>query len=153
MSTATFCETELLSVIWIIMWQMTPSPFLTSSPSSPSTLLLFLLVTSGLQTDEGLHLMELLARRAKIQMTDVAELSYVFFSFLSPFVLVEEVRTENHHLTYSWSFFSGFKTIHLSNWVVEYQKKTYKPAHLLCFLTIWIIDCYWDYWSVCTFSA
>ncbi|XP_040911140.1 receptor-type tyrosine-protein phosphatase N2-like [Toxotes jaculatrix] len=33
--------------------------------------------TDGLQTDEGLHLMELLARRAKIQMTDFAELSVV----------------------------------------------------------------------------
>ncbi|KAK5860419.1 hypothetical protein PBY51_021897 [Eleginops maclovinus] len=31
--------------------------------------------TDGLQTDEGLHLMEILARRAKIQMTDFAELS------------------------------------------------------------------------------
>ncbi|XP_070774384.1 receptor-type tyrosine-protein phosphatase N2-like [Enoplosus armatus] len=33
--------------------------------------------TDGLQTDEGLHLMEILARRAKIQMTDFAELSVV----------------------------------------------------------------------------
>ncbi|XP_061587941.1 LOW QUALITY PROTEIN: receptor-type tyrosine-protein phosphatase N2-like [Cololabis saira] len=33
--------------------------------------------TDGLQTDEGLHLMELLARRAKIRMTDLAELSVV----------------------------------------------------------------------------
>lgn len=33
--------------------------------------------TDGLQTDEGLHLMEVLARRAKIQMTDFAELSVV----------------------------------------------------------------------------
>ncbi|KAF7647619.1 hypothetical protein LDENG_00169020 [Lucifuga dentata] len=31
--------------------------------------------TDGLQTDEGLHLMEILARRANIQMTDFAELS------------------------------------------------------------------------------
>ncbi|CAB1454157.1 unnamed protein product [Pleuronectes platessa] len=31
--------------------------------------------TDGLQTDEGLHLMEILARRARIQMTDFAELS------------------------------------------------------------------------------
>ncbi|XP_071346335.1 receptor-type tyrosine-protein phosphatase N2-like isoform X2 [Trachinotus anak] len=31
--------------------------------------------TDGLQTDEGLHLMEVLARMAKIQMTDFAELS------------------------------------------------------------------------------
>ncbi|KAM6920640.1 solute carrier organic anion transporter family member 5A1b [Lycodopsis pacificus] len=31
--------------------------------------------TDVLQTDEGLHLMEILARRAKIQMTDFAELS------------------------------------------------------------------------------
>ncbi|XP_076601155.1 receptor-type tyrosine-protein phosphatase N2-like isoform X1 [Chaetodon auriga] len=33
--------------------------------------------TDGLQTDEGLHLMEILARRARIQMTDFAELSVV----------------------------------------------------------------------------
>ncbi|XP_027144788.1 receptor-type tyrosine-protein phosphatase N2 [Larimichthys crocea] len=33
--------------------------------------------TDGLQTDEGLQLMEILARRAKIQMTDFAELSVV----------------------------------------------------------------------------
>ncbi|XP_030607491.1 LOW QUALITY PROTEIN: receptor-type tyrosine-protein phosphatase N2-like [Archocentrus centrarchus] len=33
--------------------------------------------TDGLQTDEGLHLMEILARMAKIQMTDFAELSVV----------------------------------------------------------------------------
>nr|XP_020468087.1 receptor-type tyrosine-protein phosphatase N2-like isoform X2 [Monopterus albus] len=33
--------------------------------------------TDVLQTDEGLHLMEILARRAKIQMTDFAELSVV----------------------------------------------------------------------------
>ncbi|XP_041847334.1 receptor-type tyrosine-protein phosphatase N2-like isoform X2 [Melanotaenia boesemani] len=33
--------------------------------------------TDGLQTDEGLHLMEILARRANIQMTDFAELSVV----------------------------------------------------------------------------
>ncbi|XP_056149252.1 receptor-type tyrosine-protein phosphatase N2-like [Lampris incognitus] len=33
--------------------------------------------TDGLQTDEGLHLMEILARRAKIQMTDFSELSVV----------------------------------------------------------------------------
>ncbi|XP_044074998.1 receptor-type tyrosine-protein phosphatase N2-like isoform X2 [Siniperca chuatsi] len=33
--------------------------------------------TDGLQTDEGLHLMEILARRAKIQMTNFAELSVV----------------------------------------------------------------------------
>uniref|UniRef100_A0A3Q1AH79 Protein tyrosine phosphatase receptor type N2 n=1 Tax=Amphiprion ocellaris TaxID=80972 RepID=A0A3Q1AH79_AMPOC len=33
--------------------------------------------TDGLQTDEGLHLMQILARRAKIQMTDFAELSVV----------------------------------------------------------------------------
>ncbi|XP_008333185.1 receptor-type tyrosine-protein phosphatase N2-like isoform X2 [Cynoglossus semilaevis] len=33
--------------------------------------------TDGLQTDEGVHLMEILARRAKIQMTDVAEFSVV----------------------------------------------------------------------------
>ncbi|XP_078029087.1 receptor-type tyrosine-protein phosphatase N2-like isoform X1 [Epinephelus lanceolatus] len=33
--------------------------------------------TDGLQTDEGLHLMEILARRAKIQMTDFAKLSVV----------------------------------------------------------------------------
>lgn len=32
-------------------------------------------VPSGLQTDEGLQLMEILARMAKIQMTDFAELS------------------------------------------------------------------------------
>ena len=34
-------------------------------------------IISGLQTDEGLHLMEILARRANIQMIDFAELSYV----------------------------------------------------------------------------
>ncbi|CAL8347147.1 unnamed protein product [Merluccius merluccius] len=34
--------------------------------------------TDGLQTDEGLHLMEVLAHMANIQMTDVAELSYVY---------------------------------------------------------------------------
>lgn len=33
--------------------------------------------TDGLQTDEGLHLMKILARMAKIQMTDFAELSVV----------------------------------------------------------------------------
>ncbi|XP_031163485.1 receptor-type tyrosine-protein phosphatase N2-like isoform X2 [Sander lucioperca] len=33
--------------------------------------------TDGLQTDEGLHLMEILARMSKIQMTDFAELSVV----------------------------------------------------------------------------
>ncbi|KAM6919191.1 receptor-type tyrosine-protein phosphatase N2-like [Xenentodon cancila] len=33
--------------------------------------------TDGLQTDEGVHLMEILARRAKIRMTDFAELSVV----------------------------------------------------------------------------
>ncbi|KAM3866109.1 receptor-type tyrosine-protein phosphatase N2-like [Diretmus argenteus] len=33
--------------------------------------------TDGLQTDEGLHLMEILARRARIQMTDFSELSVV----------------------------------------------------------------------------
>ncbi|KAM4551303.1 receptor-type tyrosine-protein phosphatase N2-like [Odontesthes bonariensis] len=33
--------------------------------------------TDGLQTDEGLHLMEILARRANIQMIDFAELSVV----------------------------------------------------------------------------
>ncbi|XP_029971640.1 receptor-type tyrosine-protein phosphatase N2-like [Salarias fasciatus] len=33
--------------------------------------------SDGLQTDEGLHLMEILARMAKIQMTDFAELSVV----------------------------------------------------------------------------
>ncbi|KAM3605357.1 uncharacterized protein V6R79_024416 [Siganus canaliculatus] len=33
--------------------------------------------TDGLQTDEGLHLMEILARMAKIQMTNFAELSVV----------------------------------------------------------------------------
>nr|XP_040028017.1 receptor-type tyrosine-protein phosphatase N2-like [Gasterosteus aculeatus aculeatus] len=33
--------------------------------------------TDGLQTDKGLHLMEIMARRAKIQMTDFAELSVV----------------------------------------------------------------------------
>ncbi|XP_034078538.1 receptor-type tyrosine-protein phosphatase N2-like [Gymnodraco acuticeps] len=33
--------------------------------------------TDGLQTDEGLHLMEILAHMAKIQMTDFAELSVV----------------------------------------------------------------------------
>ncbi|XP_030259711.1 receptor-type tyrosine-protein phosphatase N2-like [Sparus aurata] len=33
--------------------------------------------TDGLQTDEGLHLMEILARMAKIQMTDFSELSVV----------------------------------------------------------------------------
>ncbi|XP_026168971.1 receptor-type tyrosine-protein phosphatase N2-like [Mastacembelus armatus] len=33
--------------------------------------------TDGLQTDEGLHLMEILARRAKIQMMDFSELSVV----------------------------------------------------------------------------
>ncbi|XP_078143664.1 receptor-type tyrosine-protein phosphatase N2-like [Centroberyx gerrardi] len=33
--------------------------------------------TDGLQTDEGLHLMEILARMANIQMTDFAELSVV----------------------------------------------------------------------------
>lgn len=33
--------------------------------------------TDGLQTDEGLHLMEVLARMAKIQMTDFSELSVV----------------------------------------------------------------------------
>ncbi|XP_042283745.1 receptor-type tyrosine-protein phosphatase N2-like isoform X3 [Thunnus maccoyii] len=33
--------------------------------------------TDRLQTDEGLHLIEILARRAKIQMTDLAELSVV----------------------------------------------------------------------------
>ncbi|XP_050925745.1 receptor-type tyrosine-protein phosphatase N2 isoform X2 [Lates calcarifer] len=33
--------------------------------------------TDGLQTDEGVHLMEILARLAKIQMTDFAELSVV----------------------------------------------------------------------------
>lgn len=32
-------------------------------------------VPSGLQTDEGLQLMEILARMARIQMTDFAELS------------------------------------------------------------------------------
>lgn len=38
---------------------------------------LFLTINSGLQTDEGLHLMKILARRAKLQMTDFSELSYV----------------------------------------------------------------------------
>ncbi|XP_054610604.1 receptor-type tyrosine-protein phosphatase N2-like isoform X2 [Dunckerocampus dactyliophorus] len=33
--------------------------------------------TDGLQTDEGLHMMEILARMARIQMTDFAELSVV----------------------------------------------------------------------------
>ncbi|MEQ2265092.1 hypothetical protein XENORESO_002075, partial [Xenotaenia resolanae] len=33
--------------------------------------------TDQLQTDEGLHLMEILAHRANIQMTDFAELLYV----------------------------------------------------------------------------
>ncbi|XP_028987099.1 solute carrier organic anion transporter family member 5A1b [Betta splendens] len=33
--------------------------------------------TDGLQTDQGLHLMEMLARRAKLQMTDFSELSVV----------------------------------------------------------------------------
>ncbi|XP_038573213.1 receptor-type tyrosine-protein phosphatase N2-like [Micropterus salmoides] len=33
--------------------------------------------TDGLQTDEGLHLMQILARRAKVQMADFAELSVV----------------------------------------------------------------------------
>lgn len=37
--------------------------------------------TDGLQTDEGLHLMKILARMAKIQMTDFAELSYVQLFF------------------------------------------------------------------------
>lgn len=41
-----------------------------------------LFLTSRLQTDEGLHLMEILARMAKIQMADVAELSYVFLLFI-----------------------------------------------------------------------
>lgn len=50
------------------------------SPHSP---FLLLLITSGLQTDEGLHLMEILARLAKIQMTDFAELSYVFLLFFA----------------------------------------------------------------------
>lgn len=39
-------------------------------------------VTSGLQTDEGLHLMEILARMAKIQMTDFTELWFVIQLFL-----------------------------------------------------------------------
>lgn len=47
----------------------------------PPTCLLFMII-SGLQTDEGLHLMEILARRAKIQMTDFAKLSYVFLLFI-----------------------------------------------------------------------
>lgn len=34
---------------------------------------LMFLLASRLQTDEGLHLMEILARMAKIQMTDIAE--------------------------------------------------------------------------------
>uniref|UniRef100_A0AAQ6ISR3 Protein tyrosine phosphatase receptor type N2 n=1 Tax=Anabas testudineus TaxID=64144 RepID=A0AAQ6ISR3_ANATE len=46
--------------------------------SSPfPTRLLLLTIISGLQTDEGLNLMKILARRAKLQMTDFAELSVV----------------------------------------------------------------------------
>ncbi|PWA30112.1 hypothetical protein CCH79_00009765, partial [Gambusia affinis] len=40
--------------------------------------------TDRLQTDEGLHLMEILAHRAKIQMTDFAELLYLQLSFSVP---------------------------------------------------------------------
>lgn len=41
---------------------------------------LYFSLHSALQTDEGLHLMEILTRRAKLQMTDFLELSYVFYS-------------------------------------------------------------------------
>lgn len=54
--------------------------------------LLFLFLISGLQTDEGLHLMEILARMAKIQMTDFSELSYVSAaSYRSMFCLITAV--------------------------------------------------------------
>ncbi|KAM4604706.1 receptor-type tyrosine-protein phosphatase N2-like [Polymixia lowei] len=49
--------------------------------------------TDGLQTDEGIHLMEILARRANIQMTDIPELSVV-----GPAVTFQ-VRPNAHNVT------------------------------------------------------
>uniref|UniRef100_A0A8P4KFI1 Receptor-type tyrosine-protein phosphatase N2 n=1 Tax=Dicentrarchus labrax TaxID=13489 RepID=A0A8P4KFI1_DICLA len=71
----------VLFVVYSFSLYFLPFPFVSVLHSpSPPTCLLFIAV-SGLQTDEGLHLMEILARRAKIQMTDFAELSYVFLLF------------------------------------------------------------------------